>query len=50
MSDDKVYYTLQKFTNKNVSDMLLWEIDQEPSIGVSLDTEEWMNSPIEFFS
>ena len=49
MTDDKVYYSLQKITNKIVSDMLLREIDQEPSIGVSVDTEHWMNSPIVFF-
>jgi len=29
--------------------MLLREIDQEPSIGVSVDIEHWMNEPIEFF-
>ena len=50
VTDDKVYYPLQKFTNKIVSDMLLREIDQEPSIGVSVDIEHWMNEPIEFFS
>ena len=49
MTDDKVYYPLQKFTNKVVSDMLLREIDQEPSIGVSVDIEHWMNEPIEYF-
>jgi hypothetical protein len=50
VTDDKVYYPLQKFTNKIVSDMLLQEIDQEPSIGVSVDIEHWMNEPIDFFS
>ena len=34
VTDDKVYYPLQKFTNKIVSIMLLREINQEPSIGV----------------
>ena len=29
--------------------MLLREIDQEPSIGVSMDIEHWMNEPIECF-
>ena len=29
--------------------MLLREIDQEPSIGVSVDTDHWMNEPIVFF-
>ena len=48
MTDDKVYSPLQKFTNK-ISDMLLQQIDQEPSIGVSVDIEHWMNKPIEFF-
>ncbi len=48
-TDDKVYYPLQKFTNKIVSDMLLREIDQEPSIGVSVEVEHWMNEPIDFF-
>ena len=50
MTDDKVFYLLQNFTNKFVSDMLLREIDQEPSIGVSVNIEHWMNEPIEFFS
>ena len=49
VTNDKVYYPLQKFTNTIVSDMLLREIDQEPSIGVSMDIEHWMSSPIEFF-
>ncbi len=48
VTDDKVYYPLQKFANKIVSDMLLQEIDQEPSIGVSVDIEHWMcfNAPV----
>ena len=49
MTDDKVYHPLQKFTNKIFSDMLLREIDQEPSIGVPLDNENWMDEPIEYF-
>ena len=49
VTDDKVYYPLQKFTNKIVPDILLWEIYQEPSIGVSVDIEHWINSPIVFF-
>jgi hypothetical protein len=49
VTDDKVYYPLQKFTNRIVSDMLLREIDQKPSIGVSVDVEHWMNEPIESF-
>ena len=49
MIDDKVYSPLQKFTNTIVSDMLLREIEQEPSIGVSVDIEHWMNEPIVFF-
>ena len=49
VTDDKVYHPLQNFTSKIVSDILLREIDQEPSIGVSVDIEHWMNEPIEFF-
>ena len=49
LTDDKVYYPLQKFTNKIVSNMLLQEINQEPSIGVSVDIDYWINSPIEIF-
>ena len=37
--DEKVYYPLQKFTNKIVSDILLQEIVQEPSISVSVDID-----------
>ena len=29
--------------------MLLREIDQEPSIGVSAEDENWMNGPIKYF-
>ena len=39
VTDDKLYYPLQKFTKKIVSDMLLREINQEPSIGVSVDID-----------
>ena len=49
MTDDKLYYSLQKFTNKIVSGMLLQKIDQEPSVGVSVEEENWMNGPIEYF-
>ncbi len=47
VTDDKAYYPLQKFTNKIVSDMLLREIDQEPSICVAVDVGHWLHSPIE---
>ena len=49
VTDEKVYYPLQKFTNKIVLNILFQEIDHEPSIGVSVDIDCWMNSPIEFF-
>ncbi len=48
-TDEIVYLPLQKFTNKIVSDMLLREIDEEPSIGVTVDIDHWMNEPIIFF-
>ena len=37
VTDDKVYSPLQKLTNKFVYDMLLRQIYQEPSIGVSVE-------------
>ena len=46
VTDDKLYYPLQKITNKIVSDMVLREIDQEPIISVSVDIEYWIYSPI----
>ena len=49
MTDEKVYHPLQKFTNKIVSDMFLWEIDEEPSIGVPPDSKNWIDEPIEYF-
>ena len=49
VTDDKVYHPLQNFTNKIVSDMLLREIDQAPSICVSVDVIHWLHSPIEYF-
>ncbi len=49
VTDEKVYLPLQKFTNKIVSDMLLREIDQEPSIGVPPDDKNWTNEPISIF-
>ena len=49
VTDEKVYHPLQKFTNKIVSDMLLREIDQAPSISVAVDVDHWINSPIESF-
>ena len=49
MTDDKVYCPLQNFTNIIVSDMLLQEIDQSPSISVAVDVDHWINSPIESF-
>ena len=45
VTDDKVYFSLQKFTNKTVSDMLLRETDEEPSISLPTDNENWMNEP-----
>ncbi len=39
VTDEKVYLPLQKFTNKIVFDMLLREIDEEPSIGVTVDID-----------
>ena len=49
VTDEKVYYPLQKFTNNFFSDMLLQEIDQVPSIGVPPDDKNWMNEPIDNF-
>ncbi len=49
VTDEKVYLPLQKFTNKIVSDMLLREIDEEPSIGETVYIDHWMNEPIEYF-
>ena len=49
VTDDKVLFSLQKFTNKIVLDMLLWEIDEEPSIGVTVDIDHWINEPIKYF-
>ena len=49
MTDDKVYHPLQKFKDKIVSDMLLQEIDQAPSICVAMDVNHWLHSPIEDF-
>jgi hypothetical protein len=47
VTDDKIYNPIQKFTNKIVSDMLLRKIDEEPSFGVSIDIDHWINGPIE---
>ena len=49
VTDEKVYLPLQKFTNKIGSDMLLREIDEEPSIGVLPNHENWMDDLIEYF-
>ena len=49
VTDEKVYLPLQKFTNKIVSDMLLREIDEEPSIGLPPGNENWMDEQIEYF-
>jgi hypothetical protein len=48
VTDDKIYNPIQKFTNKIVSDMLLREIDEEPSLGVTVDMDHWINDPIEY--
>ena len=42
-------HPIQKFTNKIVSDMLLREIDQAPSICIAVDVDHWINSSIESF-
>lgn len=49
VTDDKIYNPIQKFTNKIVSDMLLREIDKEPSLGVTVDMDHRINDPIESF-
>jgi hypothetical protein len=48
VTDDKIYVPIQKFTNKIVSDMLLRKIDEEPSLGVAVDIDHWINDPIEY--
>jgi hypothetical protein len=35
VTDDELYHPIRKFTNKIVSDMLLREIYEEPSLGVN---------------
>jgi hypothetical protein len=47
--DVKFFDPFWKFTNKIVSDMLLREIYQEPSLGLSVDIDDWINDPIEDF-
>jgi hypothetical protein len=49
VTDDKLYHPIWNFTNKIVSDMLLREIDQEPSLSAAVDIEHWINDPIESF-
>ena len=49
VTDEKVYLPLQKFTNKIVSDMLLREIDEEPSLSAAVAIEHWINDPIKSF-
>ena len=44
------FFPLQKVTNKIVSDILLQEVDQEPSIGISYEPDDWIYSSIDFFS
>ena len=48
VTDDKIYNPIQKFTNKIVSDMLLRRMDEEPSLGVPVDIDHWINDPIEY--
>jgi len=48
VTDEKCYDPIRNFTNKIVSDMLLREIDQEPSLSGAVDTDHWINDPIEY--
>ncbi len=45
-----IYTTLKrKFTNKIVSDMLLRDFDEKPSLSAVVAIESWINDPIESF-
>jgi hypothetical protein len=49
VTDDKLYHPIRKFTNKIVSDMLLRDFDETPSISASVATDHWISDPIESF-
>jgi hypothetical protein len=49
VTDDKLYHPIRKFTNKIVSDMLLRDFDEKPSLSAAVAIETWINDPIESF-
>ena len=49
VTDEGDYLPFQKFTNKIVSDMLLRELHEEPSIGMPPVNENWIDESIESF-
>ncbi len=49
VTDVKFYHSIRKFTNKIVSDMLLKEFEEKPSLSAAVSTVYWINNPIEKF-
>ena len=49
VTDDNFYHPIWKFTNKIVSDMLLRDFDETPSLSAAVATDHWINDPIESF-
>ncbi len=47
VTDDNFYHPFWKFTNKIVSDMLLREFDEKPSLSAAVPIEAWINDPNE---
>jgi hypothetical protein len=49
VTDEKFYHSIRKFTNKIVSDMLLRNFDETPSLSAEVATDNWINEAIESF-